>query len=234
MKVGMQKRWLGVKKTAARMWKATSPLLKGKYWIAYILSFTLGFYLFGPARGYERLKEWRPDVNQPTGVESIEALKKEIDALKNDLRKMQSQDEVQEFRFDPKEFRSPLAGEVIKPFEWVNSGGSWKLHAGVDIAAPPGSKVAAAADGTAVKVEELVDGSFSVRIDHGNGWVSLYSNLSRVMIREGDRVARGFVLGTSGVSGCNSEEPCIHFAIYRDNQPVNPEEWISGGSVLVE
>lgn len=233
MNVIMQKRWLGVKKATSQIWKGSAPLLKGKYWIVYILSFGLGFYLFGPVRGYDQLKVWRPEINNRTGTESIEALKKEIDLLKKDLRMIQT-NEIQKLSFNPREFRSPLAGEVIKPFEWVNSGNSWKLHAGIDIAAPPGSKVTAAAGGTAVKVEELIDGSFSVRIDHGNGWESIYSNLSRVMIGEGEKVVRGFVLGTSGVSGCNSEEPSIHFAVYRDNQPVNPEELIPGLSVSIE
>ncbi|GEM_PF-628839 len=233
MKVSMQKRWLGIKKMASQIWRGTAPLLKGRYWIVYILSFILGFYLFGPSRGYEQLKQWRSDLNNRTGVESIEALKKEIDLLKKDLRKIQST-EIEKPNFNPEDFRSPLTGAVIKPFEWVNSGGSWKLHAGVDIAAPPGSKVLSAADGMVVNVDELIDGSFSVRIEHGNGWESRYSNLSRVTVQEGEKVIRGFVLGTSGVAGCASEEPSIHFAVYRDNQAVNPEELISGLSVSME
>lgn len=75
-------------------------------------------------------------------------------------------------------------------------------HFGVDIAAPPGTPVAACADGTVTLVhEDMFLSGKTVLIDHGHGLTSTYIHLSEILVSTGDRVRKGGVLGRVGDTG---------------------------------
>jgi murein DD-endopeptidase MepM/ murein hydrolase activator NlpD len=84
------------------------------------------------------------------------------------------------------------------------------MHNGVDIKAPQGTQVRATGAGTVIKAgwEDPRNpakgfGQY-VKIDHGNGNVSLYGHLSAISVREGARVERGTVLGDVGSTGTST------------------------------
>jgi murein DD-endopeptidase MepM/ murein hydrolase activator NlpD len=108
----------------------------------------------------------------------------------------------------------------------------WRTHAGIDILAPLGTDVGAAAAGVVLSVydDDLLGRTVTVR--HDGGWVTHYSNLAEeVDVMAGDRVAAGQCLGQVGTTALLEvgQEAHLHFAVYRNNVPQDPEEFLKNG-----
>lgn len=96
-------------------------------------------------------------------------------------------------------------------------------HSGLDLAAPTGTPVMASSGGRVVlAAEHLVTGR-TVIVDHGWGVFSSYLHLSRIMVREGQGVRRGEMIGAVGSTGF-STGPHLHFAIMAPGGYVDPRE----------
>jgi murein DD-endopeptidase MepM/ murein hydrolase activator NlpD len=96
-----------------------------------------------------------------------------------------------------------------------------RLHPGLDLAAASGDAVAAAAAG---RVHHAgVDGELgnSVRIDHGDGLLTVYAHLSQIEVRAGGCVARGQTIGHAGSTGV-SAGPNVHFEVWVDGKLIDP------------
>jgi murein DD-endopeptidase MepM/ murein hydrolase activator NlpD len=112
----------------------------------------------------------------------------------------------------------------------VSSGFGWRadpftgaprFHAGVDLAVAYGRDVRAAAAGTVVF--SGVQGGYgnTVVIDHGDGRQTRYAHLSEQLVRAGDAVTGGQVVGKAGDSG-RATGPHLHFEVLVGGQPVDP------------
>lgn len=123
-------------------------------------------------------------------------------------------------------------GDKMNPFYKVNM-----RHDGLDLIAPSGEPVHAAADGVVKEVIRSRKGLGNVVvIDHENGYFTRYAHLSDVEAVRGRKVRRGARIGHVGVSG-NSFAPHLHYEVLRDTvvlDPVNhmfasvtPEEYIN-------
>ncbi|RMG59372.1 MAG: M23 family metallopeptidase, partial [Deltaproteobacteria bacterium] len=99
------------------------------------------------------------------------------------------------------------------------------FHRGLDIQAPMGAEVRAAGAGKVVR--SSFDPSFGnvVVIDHGNGYRSLYAHMSEILVRLGDYVQRGQVIGRVGTTG-RSTGPHLHFEIRVNGVPTNPFRYL--------
>jgi len=124
-------------------------------------------------------------------------------------------------------FTMPVQGRLSTAYglqRYVNGRLSYR-HRGVDIGAPEGTPVLAAADG----VVALADDSFllhgqTIVLDHGQGIASLYLHLSRIEVSPGERVAQGQVIGRVGHTGV-ATGPHLHFAVYAYHEAVDPLFW---------
>ncbi|MDA3866316.1 MAG: M23 family metallopeptidase [Salinivirgaceae bacterium] len=97
----------------------------------------------------------------------------------------------------------------------------WKTHHGVDYAASIGSPVYATGDGI-VKTAHYASGYGKVvRINHGYGYESIYGHLNRFIVKRGDTLKRGQLLGYSGSTGV-STGPHLHYEIRKNNRTQNP------------
>ena len=104
----------------------------------------------------------------------------------------------------------------------VRQGGLAKKHAGVDIKAPHGADVLAAAPGVVIQVGWDRDGYGNfIRITHDRIFETLYAHLSKVLVREGKRVRRGAVIGKVGQTG-NATGPHLHYEVRKNGHPVDP------------
>lgn len=107
------------------------------------------------------------------------------------------------------------------------SQGYYALHRGIDIRAPKGSEVVSVASGVVIEVEQLRYGYGNhIRIAHMGTISSLYAHLDQVVVEVGDKVEKGQLIGTIGVSGW-STGPHLHFEISEAERELNPGEFIS-------
>ena len=108
-------------------------------------------------------------------------------------------------------------GQKINPFYKVES-----HHSGLDMIAPQGSPVFATADGVVEKVTRAYKGDGNViEISHSGGYKTRYCHLDDMLVRAGQKVEKGRVIGHVGVSG-NSFAPHLHYEIIRDTLEVDP------------
>ncbi|MCP5367016.1 MAG: M23 family metallopeptidase [Hyphomicrobiales bacterium] len=109
----------------------------------------------------------------------------------------------------------PVAGTVSGVFgsQRILNGKPRSPHRGVDIAAPAGTPVRAAADGVvALAAPDMYYTGKTVMVDHGHGLTSVYAHMRDLRVAEGQVVERGAVIGTVGQSG-RATGPHLHWGI---------------------
>ncbi len=117
-------------------------------------------------------------------------------------------------------FFSPLRGELISGFDPAIS------HLGVDIVAKQNESVKAVLDGTVVLATWTTDGGFTMQIQHRNNLVSVYKHNAVLLKKEGDEVKAGDSVAIVGNSGELTDGPHLHFELWHQGKPLNPEEFI--------
>jgi murein DD-endopeptidase MepM/ murein hydrolase activator NlpD len=111
-------------------------------------------------------------------------------------------------------------GERTDPFS-----GEGAIHAGVDISAPNGTPVHAAADGIVGRAEYYGGYGKLIVIDHGNGMSTRYGHLSRFNVVPGQEVRRGDIIAYSGSTG-RATSPHLHFEVRMGGAAVNPHPYL--------
>ncbi len=98
-------------------------------------------------------------------------------------------------------------------------------HSGVDFAAQLGSPVRTCAPGVVVLIGRnwKLHGNL-IAIDHGQGVVSFYIHLSKILVKKGDEVKSGQMIGQVGHSG-RANGPHLHFSLYVNQVATNPCDW---------
>lgn len=104
--------------------------------------------------------------------------------------------------------------------------GASTSHMGIDISAPTGSKIIAAADGEVVVSTYSPSAGNYVMLSHGGGTFSLYMHCSALNVSEGQSVKQGQTIGLVGSTGY-STGPHLHFAIRSGGQYLNPSNYVS-------
>ncbi|MCS7308070.1 MAG: peptidoglycan DD-metalloendopeptidase family protein [Aquificaceae bacterium] len=121
----------------------------------------------------------------------------------------------------------PLEGKLTSSYGWRKNpfGKGYEFHTGMDIEAPAGSPVKATADGIVIHTGRLHLYGETVIIAHASGYKTLYAHLSRIEVKEGDRVLAGHIIGRVGSTG-RSTGPHLHYEVIKDEKAVNPEEFV--------
>lgn len=96
-----------------------------------------------------------------------------------------------------------------------------KLHTGVDLTAPRGTPVHAAGDGIVVRADWAGGYGNCVRINHGYGYLTLYGHMKKYIVKPGQKVKRGDIIGYVGSTGL-STSPHLHYEVRINGKPVNP------------
>ena len=140
-----------------------------------------------------------------------------------------------QFRTYPKQWQMnirpslwPVEGRLMSPFGGRTDpfSGEGAIHTGVDLSAPQGTPVHAAADGIVVHAEWSNGYGRLVVVDHGNGLQTYYGHLSRFEVVNGQEIRRGDILGQSGSSG-RVTSPHLHYEVRMGGTPVNPYPYLA-------
>jgi len=117
----------------------------------------------------------------------------------------------------------PVSGQVLRRYGWTVDplDGMERFHPGVDIACAAGTPVKAVLDGTVTRTgDDRVLGPY-VLLDHGGDTYTLYAQLQDILVKEGEAVAAGAVLGHTGADG-EVGRPGLHFEYREGSKLVDP------------
>lgn len=114
-----------------------------------------------------------------------------------------------------------------------DGGGHWSSghHTGLDFGDSVGVKVRAAKNGVVVKAG--FDGPYgnSIVIKHADGMKTRYGHLSKILVKKGDRVREGQLIGRVGDTG-NTTGPHLHFEVIKNGKLVDPEKYLWKGRTI--
>lgn len=99
------------------------------------------------------------------------------------------------------------------------------FHRGLDFSVPIGTPVRVTGDGVVLAVQQQRGFGRVIKVDHGNGVVTVYAHLSEQLVNKGAQVKRGDIIAKSGNSG-RSSAPHMHYEIRLGGRPVNPLTYI--------
>ena len=120
-------------------------------------------------------------------------------------------------------FVRPVQGVISTGFglRRIINGQPKSPHTGIDLRVEEGTPISACNSGIVVLVDQLFFSGKSVVLDHGWGLYSMYFHLSDALVREGDRVSRGAILGRVGSTG-RSSGPHLHWGIIINGARIDP------------
>ena len=115
---------------------------------------------------------------------------------------------------------SPVDGIVSDQFDPKQD------HYGIDLVARENEPVKSVADGIVIFSSWTLDGGHAVAVQHKGGLVSVYKHNSELLKNVGNFVTGGEIIAIIGNSGEQTTGPHLHFELWHDGTPVNPEEYI--------
>lgn len=129
----------------------------------------------------------------------------------------------------PAQAQIAACGDLIMPVVQLREigRGMSRYHAGIDLMAPYGSPVVAAAAGTVVYAGRYYAYGYIIDLNHDDGSVTRYAHLSRFapQVRPGAHVVAGQEIGSIGTSG-NAHGAHLHFEVRYSGRPVDPKPFL--------
>ncbi len=122
----------------------------------------------------------------------------------------------------------PVQGQITAGFgqRLDPLSGEGAFHAGLDISAPLGTRVEAAADGIVFFAGPEAGYGNTVLVDHGYGITTKYGHLSKISVLVGQEVKRGQMIGAVGMTG-KTTGPHLHYEVRVHETPVNPARYLT-------
>tara|TARA_B100001564_G_scaffold54767_1_gene41589 strand:+ start:755 stop:1621 length:867 start_codon:yes stop_codon:yes gene_type:complete len=122
-----------------------------------------------------------------------------------------------ELVIENKMFVSPVKGQITQKFDPLNN------HFALDILVDIGTPVKSILEGKVIFSEWSVDTGHVLIIDHGDNIISVYKHNSKVLKTQNNFVKAGEVIAYSGNQGTLSTGPHLHFELWKNGTPINPE-----------
>ena len=116
-------------------------------------------------------------------------------------------------------FDWPVEGRVVRAYGPTENGGR---NDGITIAAPRGTAILAAADGVVMWVGEHPAFGKVVLVRHGSGWITIYGNADKLLVKRGQAVRIGQTIALVGATGATADQPQTFFEVLQGRKPINP------------
>jgi murein DD-endopeptidase MepM/ murein hydrolase activator NlpD len=117
-------------------------------------------------------------------------------------------------------FFSPVKGLITESFNVTEE------HYGVDVVAKKDALIKSTLDGTVIYSGFTPSEGYILQIQHDNNLISIYKHNSSVLKKMGDKVKSGEAIAVIGNTGELSKGPHLHFELWHNGLPINPEEFI--------
>ncbi len=117
-------------------------------------------------------------------------------------------------------FFTPIKGVVTQPFNTKNQ------HLGVDVVSKENEAVKATLDGVVALSSWTSETGYVIALLHDNNLFSVYKHNSVLLKKQGDKVVVGEAIAIIGNSGDLSTGPHLHFELWHNNKPIDPEQYI--------
>jgi murein DD-endopeptidase MepM/ murein hydrolase activator NlpD len=182
--------------------------------------------------GYVLRGENPPDVTDTSARTATEAdLAFDVSTIDSSLRKKVAYQDRFELQAESERESAESAFLLFKPVNGTisNAFNAKEGHYGIDLIASVNEPVKAVLDGTVILSSFTADGGNVIQIQHSNNLVSIYKHNSALLKQEGDFVKAGQSIAFIGNSGDHSEGPHLHFELWQNGVPVNPEDFMSFG-----
>ena len=175
----------------------------------------------------EKLSDYEKE--NKAAKQRIDELKLQAAALDELITKLQADVLTDHFtfKFSTPKLIWPANGTIIKQYGEQKSD-QYRvslLNNGIDIGLAEGSDIFAVDDGVIAFAEWYNGAGKLVVIDHQNGFHTLYSHNSKLLVSKGDKIFRNQVIALSGMTG-SAEVPSVHFELRKRGTPVNPLEYL--------
>ena len=117
---------------------------------------------------------------------------------------------------------------------WFSHGFGWRkdpfsdkrrFHRGIDIVNHRGTPVYATADGVVSRAVRIADLGKTIDVSHGRGYVTRFAHLSEVLVKPGQKVERGELIGKMGSTGRSTGDH-LHYEVFHDGRRVNPWKYL--------
>ncbi len=118
-------------------------------------------------------------------------------------------------------FIEPANGVIIQKFNSTNG------HMGIDYGVASGSPVYASAGGLIIFAEYTVESGYQIMIQHDNNYLTIYKHCSSLIKKIRERITQGELIALSGNTGRNTTGPHLHFEIWQNGKPIDPQKFLS-------
>lgn len=115
----------------------------------------------------------------------------------------------------------PVLGEITQKFNYKEN------HFAIDIAVDTGTPIKAVSDGRVVLSEWTMETGHVIIIDHGDMLLSVYKHNSSLVKKQNELVAAGEVIALSGNQGTLTTGPHLHFELWKNGAPIDPEQFFN-------
>ena len=176
------------------------------------------------------------DTQKEAYLKSLEELKQSSGEIKNIIEKLH-QETLQSRQKDDREIpilkakkgilALPLQGKIIASYGKQENAGfnTYTFNSGIDISAPMGEVIRSAGAGEVIYTGWIKGYGQIIIINHGGRMSTLYAHLLKTIIKCGEKVKKGQIIGQVGDSGGVSS-PRLHFEVRTEGKPTNPMNWL--------
>ena len=179
---------------------------------------------------YTSFEEWVPENIKTDSLQTIEAIENGFQILKN-RAKLQERDFAQiEEVIQEQKLLFACTPNIFPIKGWISSGygprrnpftHKREMHEAVDIVAPWGTPVKAACQGKVLYTGWKDFYGLVLRVTNDHGYSTLYAHLSKVLVKKGEWVEKGQIIGKIGSSG-RSTGPHLHFEVWKEGKTIDP------------
>ncbi len=166
--------------------------------------------------------------------------KRKVDPTALDLKRIHRESRIMHAAFTawhardnvPLQLDLPVHGPISSPFglRRVFNGEPRNPHSGLDIAVPAGTPIHAPASGRVAALGHYFFDGNTVLIDHGQGLVTMYCHMKKILVKKGQQLSRGDVIGLAGQTG-RATGPHVHWGVSLNNARVDPGLFLAPGAL---